>query len=391
MNKYLLRFLLFFTCFSLLLSPFPKAESISKVEFDPSVNLSLPCKSAILMEQTTGQVLYEQNPDEKLPIASVTKIMTLLLTMEAIENGTIKMTDSVPISENAASMGGSQVFLEPGEEITLDEILKAVFVSSANDGAVALAEMISGSVEGFVVAMNEKAAELGMHNSIFYNPTGLDDNETNLSTARDVAIMSKELLAYEKIYPYTTIWIDSIRNGTFGLSNTNKLIRFYPGATGLKTGSTGKAKYCVSASAERQGLKLCAVVLAGENSAQRFSAAKAMLDFGFANFAYYCPEKLDLKEIKVWGGTKDTLACTGGSDGILLRKTDSVGIQANLQMAEEVNAPIKKDQVMGQVIYEKDGKVLFELPIRAAEDVPTLSYKQLVLRLFRLIFTDTLG
>ncbi len=390
MKKKFIRFSLFLLCFSLLFSPIARAESISKVEENTNAELGLHCKSAVLIEQTTGQVLYSHNPDEKLPIASVTKVMTLLLTMEAIEKGTIKMEENVPISENAASMGGSQVFLEPGEEISLHEVLKAVFISSANDGAVALAEMISGSVESFVVAMNEKAAQLGMHNSIFYNPTGLDDGDTNLSTARDVAIMSKALLSYDAIYPYTTTWIDSIRGGAFGLSNTNKLVRFYPGATGLKTGSTGKAKYCVSASAERQGLKLCAVVLGGETSALRFSDAKAMLDFGFANYAYYCPEKMDLQKVKVWGGVKDTLTCTGGSDGILLNKADSVGISAKLEIPGEVGAPVEKGQTIGRVLYEKDGKTLFEIPILAEEEIPTLGYKDLMGRLWKLIFTGTI-
>lgn len=367
------------------------AESVAVAAENPEVQLNLPCKSAILIEQTTGEILYQQNPDEKLPIASVTKVMTLLLTMEAIENKSISLDDPVPISENAASMGGSQVYLEPGEEITLHEVLKAVFVSSANDGAVALAEMISGSVEGFVAAMNEKAHALGMNDTIFYNPTGLDDGETNLCSAHDVALMSKALLAYDKIYEYTTIWIDTIRNGEFGLSNTNKLIRFYPGATGLKTGSTGKAKYCLSASAERNGLKLCAVVLAGESSADRFSAAKKMLDWGFANFSFYKPEDPQLPLLRVWGGEKDSLSLKSASDGILLPKGLASGLEAKMTLPQEVQAPIEMGQEIGKIEYLKEGTVLYEIPIFSAEKIESLGFSDLLLRLIHLFFTGNIA
>ncbi len=379
-------------CFAflfLLLSLPVGAENAVPTEAAPQVELNLPCKSAFLIEQTTGQVLYEKNPDERLPLASVTKVMTLLLVMEALENGSISLTENVPISENAASMGGSQVYLEPGENISLDEVLKAVFVSSANDGAVALAEMISGSVEGFVAAMNDKAAALGMHNTIFYNPTGLDDVEVNLSTARDIALMSAALLQYEKIYDYTKIWIDSIRGGTFGLSNTNKLIRFYPGATGLKTGSTGKAKYCISASAERNGLKLCAVVLAGESSADRFQAAKTMLDYGFANFAFYQPEDIDLPKIRVWGGKEREIPTYTTAKGILLSKSDSTGIVPEISVAEELTAPVEKNQMVGKIQYKKGDKVVYEAPILAAQEVHALRFGDILRNLLCLFFTGS--
>lgn len=370
----------------------PLAVSAAESEAVPiaaQVELNLSCKSAVLLEQTTGQVLYESNPNERLPIASVTKIMTLLLTMEALEAGTIRLEDAVPISENAASMGGSQVYLEPGEHISLDEVLKAVFVSSANDGAVALAEMISGSVEGFVAAMNERAASLGMHDTIFYNPTGLDDGETNLSSARDVALMSNALLKHEKIYDYTTIWIDSIRNGQFGLSNTNKLIRFYPGATGLKTGSTGKAKYCVSASAERNGLKLCAVVLAGETSNDRFQSAKALLDYGFANYAYYQPQEQELPQVPVWGGEADRVTTATQKGGILLPKADSVGLETRIEIAEGLKAPVEAGQVVGKLVFQKGNSVVSESPIFACESVRALGFWDVFSRLLRLFFTGS--
>ena len=383
------KLLCYILAFSLLLTPFFTFQVFAEENAD-QLNLNLPCKSAFLIEQTTGEVLYAQNPDEKLPIASVTKIMTLLLTMEALEKGVIKPEDHVPISENAASMGGSQVFLEPGEEISVNDVLKAVFVSSANDGAVALAEMISGTVDGFVAAMNDKAKALGMHNTTFCNPTGLDDGETGLSTARDVALMSKALLSYNNIYDYTTIWIDSIRGGQFGLSNTNKLIRFYPGATGLKTGSTAKAKFCVSASAERNGLKLCAVVLAGETSAERFSAAKTMLDYGFANFSYFQPEKVDLPKIPVWGGVKETVTLSSPSEGILLKKNEAAGITATIDLPEELQAPVEKGQKIGTVLYQKDGKTVYEIPISAAEEIKPLEFSHLLGRILRLFFTGTI-
>lgn len=375
-------------CMILALLPLSsQAESISLVQENTEINLNLPCRSAILIEQTTGQVLYAQDADQQLPIASVTKIMTLLLTMEEVKKGTVSLDDLVPISEYAASMGGSQVFLEPGEEITLHEILKAVFVSSANDGAMALAELIRGSEDAFIIAMNEKAKELGMTNTFFCNPTGLDDGEGGYSSARDVAIMSRALLAYEEIYPYTTIWIDSIRDGAFGLSNTNKLIRFYSGATGLKTGSTAKAKYCISASAERNGLKLCAVILAGETGAQRFSAAKTLLDFGFANYHYYIPEPIELPQIRVQRGVEDTLTPLCSSGGILMQKADGVGLTPSVSLEKEVPSPVTKGQVLGKVQYLKDGKSIFELPITADRDVPTMKYSDFLRRLVRLYTT----
>jgi len=369
----------------LLLSLFPSAASSDLPTISP-IELKLPCKSAVLIEQTTGQVLYEHNPDEKLPIASVSKIMTLLLTMEALEKNVISLDENVPISENAASMGGSQVYLEPGEVISLNDVLKAVFVSSANDGAVALAELVAGTVDGFVARMNEKAAELGMNNTVFYNPTGLDDGDTNLSSARDVAIMSKALLQYEKIYDYTTIWIDSIRNGTFGLSNTNKLVRFYPGTTGLKTGSTAKAKYCVSASAQRNGLKLCAVVLGGESSSDRFQCAKTLLDHGFANWSYYEPEALPFSFLPVWGGKSKTVSLYTDQKGFLTTKNDASGITAEVQIADELHAPVEKGQTVGSIVYKKGNTILKEEPILTAEQVDPLSFSDRFRRLILAFF-----
>ncbi len=387
--KYILkRTLSILLCIIFLAIPvFGSQRETTVIAETTAVDLKLPCKSAILIEQTTGQILYSSNPNEKLPIASVTKIMTLLLAMEALEKGIISLNENVPISENAASMGGSQAYLEVGEAISLHDILKAVFVSSANDGAVALAELISGSVEGFVASMNEKASDLGMHDTIFYNPTGLDDGDTNLSTAADVALMSKALLQYEKIYDYTTIWIDSIRDGAFGLSNTNKLIRFYPGATGLKTGSTAKAKFCVSASAERNGLKLCAVVLAGESSADRFSAAKTMLDYGFANYAFFTPNEIELSPIPVCDGLKNEVALTADVCGILLPKANAGGIETEISMENELSAPVEKGQSVGKILYKKGDEILFETPILTTESVEEITFSHILRRLILLFFT----
>ncbi len=369
------------------LCPAAAAEAVPIAVTAAQTELKLNCRSAILIEQTTGRVLYEKNPSEKLPIASVTKIMTLLLAMEALEAGTIRLDQSVPISENAASMGGSQVYLEPGEEISLHEILKAVFVSSANDGAVALAELISGSVESFVALMNEKAAALGMHDSVFYNPTGLDDGETNLSTAHDVALMSAALCRFEKVKEYSTIWIDSIRGGAFSLANTNKLIRFYRGATGLKTGSTAKAKYCLSATAEREGLRLCAVVLAGETSQDRFQAAKTLLDHGFAGWAYYEPKTLSLPQIPITGGKEKSVGTRTTAGGILLAKADSVGLECRITPAEELKAPVEAGQVVGTVQYCKGESVVHEVPLFAEKSVEALGFSDLFRLLLRFLMT----
>jgi D-alanyl-D-alanine carboxypeptidase (penicillin-binding protein 5/6) len=376
--------------FLIFLAPF-SALAANETQVAAEIKLNLPCKSAILIEETTGQVLYEMNADERLPIASVTKIMTLLLVMEALDQGTVSLTDKVPISEYAASMGGSQVYLAPGEDISLEDVLKAVFVSSANDGAVALGEMISGSIDGFVAAMNEKAASLGMHNTIFYNPTGLDDLETNLSTARDVSLMSAALMKHKAIYNYSGIWIDSIRGGTFGLSNTNKLIRFYPGATGLKTGSTGKAKYCVSASAKRNDLSLCAVVLAGETSADRFQAAKTLLDHGFANWSYVTPEKVTPQPIRVWGGKVAEITPSIPNEGFLLPKSDAVGLQTKITLPEELNAPLTTGETIGLIEYKKGDTVIHSVPITIKEDVPALSFSDVFRTLLFRFFTGSLS
>ncbi len=324
---------------------------------------------AILMEADSGQILFEQNPDEKLPIASVTKIMTLLLALEAIDEGVISLTDTVTVSEYAASMGGSQAFMEAGEQMSVNDMLKAIAVSSCNDAAVAMAEHLAGSESAFVEKMNLRAAELGMTSTEFVNCTGLDDDEMHYSSARDVAIMSRELIKHPAVFDYTTIWMDSIRDGKFGLANTNKLIRFYTGANGLKTGSTSKARYCLSATVLRDGMQLIAVVLGSPTSAERFSAAKALLDYGFANYSVYRPESGTVYSVKVWGGKEDRIKCKTSSEVLLLKKGEQNKIEEVTELPDSLDAPIKKGDIVGKIKYVIGDTVVSENDIKATENV----------------------
>ena len=330
--------------------------------------LDVPAPSAILMDAATGTVLYEKNADEKLPPASVTKIMTLLLVMEALDSGSIGWGDMVTASEAAAAKGGSQVYLEVGEQMSMDEMLKSVVVSSANDCATALAEHVAGSEAAFVEKMNARAAELGMENTHFVNCTGLDDGENaseHLTTARDIAIMSRELLTHEEIKKYTTIWMDTVRNGQFGLSNTNKLVRFYEGTTGLKTGYTSTAGHCLSASAERDGMELIAVVLHCESSTDRFRSAKALLDYGFANYALADPRPEEpLQPIRVILGEESTLTpVLQQTAPILVEKGELAGITKTVTLCQEVEAPVAAGQQLGTLTLSTSTRTLAEIPI----------------------------
>lgn len=325
--------------------------------------------AAILIEAESGEVLFEVNPDERLPIASVTKIMTLLLVMEALDEGSIALTDTVVVSDRAASMGGSQAFMEPGERMSVNDMLKAITVSSCNDAAVAMAEHLAGSESEFVSRMNKRAEELGMTSTEFVNCTGLDDNEMHYSSARDVALMSRALLSHPKIFDYTTIWMDTIRDGAFGLSNTNKLIRFYDGANGLKTGSTSKARYCLSASAVRDEMQLCAVVLGAPTSAKRFSAARALLDYGFANYSVYRPKSESEIEIKVTGGKEKSVKCHTSDKMILLPKGEQKKIKEVKEIPDSLKAPIKKGDIIGKVRYMSGDKTIIEKDIVASNNV----------------------
>ena len=341
--------------------------------------------SCILMEASTGLVLYEENADEALPPASVTKIMTLLLVMEAVDDGRLGWEDMVTTSEYAASMGGSQVYLEPGEEMPVWEMVKCVVVASANDAAVALAEAIAGSEEAFVAMMNTRAAELGMTNTHFENTNGLDDDTTNhVTSARDIAIMSRELIVkHPKILEFSSIWMDTIRDGAFGLTNTNRLIRFYRGANGLKTGSTAKAKFCISATAERDGMQLIAVIMAAPTRDERNEAAKRLLDYGFANWeiARFEPEPLD--DIQLLGGVYPTLPITCEGSQAVVKKGSAAKLVSQLTLPVTVSAPIAAGDEVGRLEYLLDGEVVASLAIVAAEDRERIGYGEVLSRFLR--------
>lgn len=351
------------------------------------VNMELDVKSAVLMDANTGTILYSYNSEQPLAPASVTKIMTLLLIFEAINEGKLSYTDKLIVSENASSMGGSQIFLEPGEEMMVDDLLKSVIIASANDAALTLAENVGGSEEAFVSMMNNKAEELGMTSTHFENVTGLDDDVVNhLTSAKDIAIMSRELLKYDKVSEYATIWMDTIRNGEFGLTNTNRLIRFYKGITGLKTGYTSKAGYCVSASAKRDNLHLIAVIMGAETSQIRNNAATKLLDFGFANYSVYESKNNTSKTIKVCGGTKDEAYIQYDDYFTLLNKGDEKRIEKEVQLAEYLVAPVLKNEVVGKVIYKIDGEIVGESNIICQESVEKISFFEYLFKILKNIF-----
>jgi D-alanyl-D-alanine carboxypeptidase (penicillin-binding protein 5/6) len=351
-----------------------------------SVEIAAP--SAILIDRTTGTVLYEENADQALPPASVTKIMTLLLVVEAIDAGRVSWDDTVTASAAAAGKGGSQVYLEEGEQMSLREMVKCVVVSSANDCATALAEHVAGSESAFVELMNQRAAELGMTNTHFVNCTGLDDGADaaqHLTTARDISLMSRELLGHEEIKEFTTIWMDTVRNGQFGLSNTNKLIRFYDGATGLKTGYTSAAGYCLSASAERDGMELVAVVLHCASSTDRFESAKALLDYGFANYCLVTPTlEADTGTVAVTLGQANTITpVLGDTSPLLLDKGLKSAVTQEVQLVPTVSAPVEAGQTLGTLTLAANGETLAEIPLVAPDDVERLTFGDVFLRLLR--------
>lgn len=332
-----------------------------------AVTASLTAKSAILMEMSSGQVLLEKNADEKLPPASITKIMTLLLVMEAVDEGKIKLEDTVTASKNASSKGGSQIWLKENETMTVHELLKATAVASANDAATALGEFVAGDEASFVALMNKRAKELGMTNTNFENCSGLDDTVTShYTTARDIAVMSCELMKHPKIKEYTTIWMDSLRNGETELVNTNRLIRFYDGATGLKTGTTSKAGYCISATAQREGMELVAVVLGSDNSTDRFEDAKKLLNWGFANYSIYLPEvdKSLITDVTVLYGEQEKIKpVVQNPQPILIKKGTEQDITQRVDICIDVEAPVEKGQKLGSVYFEKDGEIVADCPI----------------------------
>ena len=353
-----------------------------------AVELDLDGKSAVLMDVATGTILYEKNAHEPLAPASVTKVMTMLLIMEAIDSGKIGWDDIVTASESAAAKGGSQIYLKVGETMSVSDMVKSIAVSSANDCACAMAEHLAGSESAFVAMMNTRAEELGMVDTHFVNCTGLDDDpeaKNHKTSAHDIAVMSRELLKnHPDIKKFTTIWMDTVRDGAFGLSNTNKLIRFYSGATGLKTGFTSTAGYCLSASAQREGMELIAVVMGCETSHKRTAACKAMLDYGFANFALVNPELTDAVTVPVTLGRQDQVPARLGSDAaFLIDKAHRNSVTTQITLADQVAAPVSTGQKLGTMTLKSGDQILSEIPLVAAAPVEKLTFGELFALILR--------
>lgn len=340
--------------------------------------VDIRASAAVLMDAGTGQVLIDKNANEPMHPASITKIMTILLVMEAIDSGKITLDDMVTVSEDAAKKGGSQIWLEVGETMCVNDLLKAAVVGSANDACAALAEYIAGSEPAFVKMMNDRAAQLGMKNTTFENCSGLDDETVNhITTAYDIALMARELLTHELIFNYTTIWMDSLRNGKTELTNTNKLIKTYEGITGLKTGTTEKAGYCVCATAKREGMHLIAVVLHGESSKLRFSTAAAMMNWGFANYTFIDPvvDMAQITPVKVLHGQSLTLnPLVEEPNAVLVKKGTESNLLQSVELSPDVCAPVEKNQVLGKITFSLEGKIVSEAKIYSPEEVRAMDF-----------------
>ena len=369
-------------CFLLLAGLLP-----GKVQ---ALDLNVAAKSAVLMDAATGTILYEQNAHEALAPASVTKVMTMLLIMEAIDSGKISWEDTVTASETAAAKGGSQIYLKVGETMTVSDMVKSIAVSSANDCACAMAEHLAGSEGAFVELMNQKTQELGMGDTHFVNCTGLDDDPeaaSHRTSAHDIAIMSRELLKnHPDIKKFTTIWMDTVRNGAFGLSNTNKMVRFYDGCTGLKTGFTNGAGYCLSASAQREGMELIATVMGSKTSAERFAAAKGMLDYGFTNFALYTPVVQEGAAVAVTLGDASSVNVVPAEDvPLLVEKGQINAIVTEVELLPQITAPVDAGQPLGTLTIKSGDGVLKEIPLVAGSDVNRLTWGNLTVKILRQI------
>lgn len=358
------------------------AFSAFSISASADFEIASEIKSAILIEPKTGTVIYEKNADEKLPPASVTKTMTALLVMEAIESGKLSFDSQITVSAAASGMGGSQIFLEVGEQIKVSELLEGMMVASGNDAAVAFAEAIGGTEENFVSMMNKRAEELGLQNTHFMNCHGLDE-ENHYTSARDIAIISAELVKHEDILHYTSIWTDTIRDGRTALANTNKLVRFYDGCDGLKTGSTSIARCCITATAKKNGLRLIAVVLAAPTTDMRFAAARQLFDYGFAvkEFAEIKEEKLDMLPVKA--GVKNKVAVRFDSSSMLVEKGTAAKIKYETVIPEYLNAPVKKGDKVGKISAVLDGKELFHSDIVATESVEKVGVLQIFLNILK--------
>lgn len=344
------------------------------VSAEESGGMDVSAPAAVLMDYTTGKVLYEKNGHEQRPCASITKVMTLVLVFEQIEAGNLTMEEELTASAHASSMGGSDIWLTDGERMTVDDLLKATVVMSANDAAVVLAEAVSGSEDAFVAKMNEKANALGMADTTFKNCNGLDE-DGHVTSAYNVALMSRELMKYDKIYEYTTVWIDYLRGGATQLVNTNKLIRTYNGITGLKTGTTSKAGSCISATASREGLSLVSVILGAANTDDRFKDAATLLDYGFANWSMVTPEVPQIPEANVNGGMQNMVKAEAPAAPELLMDSAQKGtVESRVLMNEELKAPIIKGDVIGKVEYYSGEELLASVDIKASEDVEEITF-----------------
>ena len=367
--------------FLLTALPLPTAAEATAT---PTPAFTPNCKSAVLMEASTGKILYAHNPAEAMPPASVTKIMTLLLVMECMDAGTLHWEDTVTASARAASMGGSQIFLKEGEQMTARDLIKSVVIASANDAAVALAEHTYGSEEAFVGRMNQRAAELGMTATHFENTNGLDDTAQNhVTSAGDIAIMSRELIKHTEILEFSSTWMDTIRNGQFGLTNTNRLVRFYRGCNGLKTGSTAKAGFCVSVTAEREGMTLICVIMGAENRDIRNAEAQKLLDWGFATYGLFTAEGGTLAPLRVTGGETDEVGIAYPQFTAVLPKADVKAVEHTVTLPESVKAPIRAGEAVGKITYICKGQPLVEVSITATETVEELGFFELWLRMLK--------
>lgn len=353
-------FIFFFQSFALA------SARVDEIPFD------IHAKSALLLDATTGKILFSKNPDEKLPVASVTKVMTILLLIEALDKGQLTKTDTVKISEHASGMGGSQVYLAPNETFPIDELMKAIVIASANDASVAMAEKLCGSEELFVEKMNERAKQLGMQNTNFLNCTGLPI-ANNYSSASDIAIMSRELLKHPTFFSWSTIWLDHIRNGKTLLTNTNRLVRFYDGADGIKTGSTNEALFCLSATAKRGNLRLISIIIAAPTSKVRFAEAQKMMDYGFANYQIVVIVKKNeeiKKQITIINGNIDHVTGISKDEyAILLKKDENKTVEKKINVPNTIRAPIKKGQTIGDMTLYKEGKQIGKVVIITNQDV----------------------
>ena len=363
-------------------------EKVPSVGPNGSAAVTTTAKASILVEASTGKILYENNSHEKMYPASITKIMTELLVLESIDSGRLHFTDKVSVSAHASSMGGSDIWLEPGEVMSVQDLFKAMAVNSANDAAVALGEKVAGSEPAFVNLMNQKAKLLGMNDTHFSNATGLDADD-NLTSANDIMLMSKELLKHKEIFNYTSIWMDSLRGGKTALFNTNRLIRTYQGANGLKTGSTGKAGYCLSGTAMRNGMQLIAVVMNCPTMPERFSSAAALLDYGFANWAQATPKFFSNKlSVSVLHGQTDTVeAVPDSAASVIVEKGKEKDIQQKISLAKNVMAPVEKGQILGQISFQIDGKNAGSVALRAKRSVDKISFGHAFGKLFSAILS----